>query len=285
MKHLQQIILMTLLSAVWASSYAASGASPNGKPFVALQGEILEIKGVLRSYDERIDGLIIRTTVLEDDIRNSEHAITHLVQLNDALNYQVATTSGDLELLTATVGELEMELEAANDKISVLGQTDEMLTSEIFFLSELIAGLEEAMYFGHITLESQIALNESLINSLSSRIELAEAHLELKQAVLNQSCPEGEFLYAVQPDGMVACAAPEAADELNFVTVYSGGTYAKCPSDSRAMSGGYSFGVRGNNNDSMVVRGMRIIDNGWKIYIYNDGFQIGSYVTFVQCLI
>ena len=63
-KMMIRYLLAAILIASTGTAFAASGGSPNGKPFVEINGQIDEVQGELRSLSERIERLEFRTDSL-----------------------------------------------------------------------------------------------------------------------------------------------------------------------------------------------------------------------------
>ena len=64
MRKLQTLFVVILVSLAGSPAFAASGGSPNGKPFVEINGQFDEVQGELRSLSERVERLEFRTDSL-----------------------------------------------------------------------------------------------------------------------------------------------------------------------------------------------------------------------------
>lgn len=56
MKHLIMLIVISAASAstAWAASTTNKGANPNGKPFVEIQGQIVEVEGEISTLQDHV---------------------------------------------------------------------------------------------------------------------------------------------------------------------------------------------------------------------------------------
>ena len=48
-------LLAAMLVASTGTAFAASGGSPNGKPFVEINGQIAEVQGQIATLEQRLD--------------------------------------------------------------------------------------------------------------------------------------------------------------------------------------------------------------------------------------
>ena len=64
-KMMIRYLLAAILVASTGTAFAASGGSPNGKPFVEINGQIAEVQGQIATLEQRMDNLLARVVLNE----------------------------------------------------------------------------------------------------------------------------------------------------------------------------------------------------------------------------
>jgi len=191
MRKLQILFVTILVSLAGSPAFAASGGSPNGKPFVEINGQIAEVKGQIATLEQRMDNLLSRVSLNESRIDGVGAAIVLLQEESTELEQQMR----DLEAGLTSAEDLIAQLEAAND--SLQAELDEYgdLSGELALKIEANA-LKADTLTAHIDnglagLEFLIGQNSEVIAKLQRILESIETQLSLKQNILNSTCQEG----------------------------------------------------------------------------------------------
>jgi len=72
-------------------------------------------------------------------------------------------------------------------------------------------------------LKAEVNANSTMINQLESKIESLNTALQFKQNVVNGTCPEGEAMSQVNPDGSVVCkvvSGQGGSEDPNIFRIY-----------------------------------------------------------------
>jgi hypothetical protein len=79
-KYDSLVFSISLLTIVTSGNVHAAGAgsNPNAKPFIALQGQIIEVQGKLSSMQDQIDAIVARVDDIEGRVSADEAAIVSL---------------------------------------------------------------------------------------------------------------------------------------------------------------------------------------------------------------
>jgi hypothetical protein len=283
MKHLQLIILAASLSSVGVFAYAASGGSPNGKPFVEINGQITEIKMLQISIEERLTNYFSRiislesaTDVLGQNIADLENQNYELSQYMDNLNSGLMTLSGVADHINERISSLEEWLVLQQGDVATLeAQLNDYYQLQILIQQELSVVLVE--------LSDRISENQEVLSTLEFGLAEMQEALKFKQDIIAGVCPEGEVVYGIGSDSSLACASAASSSEISYVTVYQVNTHTyqrysewismKCPENTIIVSGGWDtvfFNDRAA--EQFNISGSQMDGNGWKVKLsqYRD---------------
>jgi len=228
MKKILLFVLTGMLPVVLGITSLHAGYSPKGKPFVALGGQIVEVKGAISSLQDQIDLLVHHVDSIEQRVDANAAAIATLTVQNATMQNLI-----DNNLTTITdIQDLILSLELGNTDL--MQQVSEnvgditALQAEIAENEALIASLESSILMiqdGVISLEfslqEQIDNNHLLINMLGTEIDIINAELEFKQNLVNGICPDGSAVQQILPDGSVICGAAGGGTSGQIETVFS----------------------------------------------------------------
>jgi predicted nucleic acid-binding Zn-ribbon protein len=238
---------------------AGNGSTPNGKPFVAINGEIIEVKGAISSIQDQINELVLRADTAEAQMANFQEAINTLIQQDADLKTLINQNTTDIATLNTIITDLEaqnvaLKTQIANSKSDV---TD--LQSQVASNESMIKSIQDAINSGLLAttisiadLQKQIDNNKAMIAGIQDRMDQLSALVATKQAIINGYCPSGYSIRQILPNGAVACEFDDGVPRngtINSFRTYQVGThgqygdnsgYAPCPWGTTMTGGGYS---------------------------------------------
>lgn len=196
------LFVLSFLILLPLTGFAASkGSNPNGKPFIELEGQIIEVEGEIASLQDQIDTLVARVDSVEQRLLADQDAIAELQARNSDLELLLSSYGSDISAIEGEVIRLQGENVLLQQYVD---QGDLTLLSQIEANESMITTLNQSLAdMGN--LEAQIQNNLDLITALQNEIESIHALLDMKQNIVNGSCPAGYSIYEIRPDGSVGC--------------------------------------------------------------------------------
>ena len=201
------ILLISRLAVVAGGSslWAGKGSNPNGKPFISLQGQIIEVEGKISSLQDQIDAIVERVDTIEERVIVNEEAILSLIAQNSALQTQVNENTDDIASVNTQISalqaknlELQKQIESNKGDITVL-------QTQLATNNGLIASLQQTVSNLGVSLQQQINHNNLLIDGLQNEIDAINAQLALTQTLIGGNYPAGSAVPQVNSDGSVVC--------------------------------------------------------------------------------
>lgn len=251
------LFTVTLLAAVGlclttVARAAGKGANPNGKPFVELQGQIIEVEGEVASLHDQMDSIVAKVETLEDRVGANEQAIADLTAASMTLQVQIDANADDITSLEADIAALQAQNDDLQAQIEANSGNIDDLRGQIAYNQGLIAALQQSISDLGTSLQDQIDNNDLLIQSLQSEIVLIQGLLALKQALITQSCSEGYAIREVLEDGTVVCEDVSGSGAATLQThlasawesIHHGqceSVRARCPDGWTVTGGGFSI--------------------------------------------
>ena len=258
MKIFTASLSLAISAVLFSTTLAAgSGNSPKGKPFIAINDQIVEVEGAISSLQDQIEILVGHVDTIEQRVTANEAAIASLQNQNAILNAltqqnlsDIASIEGEILLLQQTNADLQTMIATNSDDITTLqgevAANDAMiatLQSSILLVSNDLISLETS-------LQSQIEHNETLIVAIQDELDIINSELALKQNIINGTCPDGSAMQQILLDGSVICEGTGGTSgQLQTTTSYQHSYYtspgqttsvlATCPTGYVATSAGF----------------------------------------------
>jgi len=124
--------------------------------------------------------------------------------------------------------------------------------------------------------------------------------LALKQNIINGTCPDGEAVRQIKPDGSVSCqSAGGGSGSLNFYSVYGykdlakgqkGSVMLKCEAGDHVTGGGFIGGWKYRGMDVWESRPGKLYSGGpdpfdiWKVEGRNNFSWTDNLMAYAICL-
>jgi len=299
LRVLKLVLISSLVLAMCPVIHAAGqGATPNGKPFVTLQGQIVEVQGKLSSIQEQVDAIVRQVATIEERVTADGEAIAKLQMQNTELGAQISAYGTTQEALQARVNELQAQNTALAAQLVANSATDANLQAQIDYNSGLISQLQQAIG-GISTLQDQISNNTALITALQQEIGSINERLAMKQNIVNGTCPAGEAVRQINQDGSVACQVLGAG--VGSVTTYRIYNYRRlapntkgsiellCNSGDLVTGGGFvgGWGYSGMLVYESAPGYLGLYPNGndfWKVSAKNNGVLADDLIARAICM-
>lgn len=230
------------------------GATPNGKPYLEINGYIHEIEGEISTIQDQIDSIVAKVDTIEERVGADESAIADLQATNAVLQAQIDANATDVATLEESISTLESENSDLQSQVDKLGDDNGTLQAQIDANTTLITTYKQSLDTLQGDLLAHIDNNNSLIAALQAEIEQINAALELKQNIVSGTCPAGYSIREILEDGSVICEADDFSATVlsrnrsnNSVTVMPNSIneiWASCPTGHITSGGGfYAYGL------------------------------------------
>lgn len=275
------------------------GSTPNGKPFVKLNGFIHEIEGEISSLQDQIDSLVERVDTVEERVTANQTSIISLEATNATLQAQIDANEDDVASIEASITVLETSNTDLQSQIDILGDADGSLQAQIDNNEALITTYAQSLDTLEGSLQAQITNNNNLITVLQQEIEMINQDLTMKQNIVNGNCPQGESIRQINSDGSVVCEVDDGgiagAGDVQVYKVYNyatvdpgliGNLIAWCPNGWKNTGGGFS-GWNLQTYTSIpthVSMDPGFSTNGWKVLSLNNNTYSGTMFTYAVCI-
>ena len=243
-------------------SETSQGANPQGRPFK-------EIFKSLESLGSRLDSAFTRIALVEDSFSGISGEIESLKNENSALIEQISLVEQGLLSIEEIIAALKSQTTDLEEQIANNSEIAAELEMQIASNATLIVTLELYTESEIAGLEQRLMQNQELIAQLSEAQQSLQAQLELKQEVLDGSCPDDQRLVGINDQGLV-CETVSPLGQVSVIQrtrtvelqVYNGGANGGLcgfnPSSNRWVP--YSF--RGQLNSLSCPTGSHVVGAG-----------------------
>ena len=211
------------LLAVSPLAPSSSTATPNGKPFVEIQGQIVEVQSDVSALEARYDLLTEKVDGLALDVQGRidvlSGEIATLQQQDAALASELEQVVYDLEAQGTNIQQLLQSLSEVNLSIVELSNGAEDQSDAIAALRDQQAQILESIASldaGVVSAFSAISDNQQLIDMLAQDVQDLEAS---KQNEILDGCPDGMVLQSVLDSGAVVCTSVQNGGTIESSTV------------------------------------------------------------------
>jgi len=248
-------ITVAVFSNASLSLAGGNGSSPKGKPFIAINDQIVEVHGAVTSLQDQIDGLVADVDTVEDRVGATEDAIAGLEAIDTYLKgliainaTDIATINGEIAALQAESVDLQAQITANDGDIATHQAQIDLNATVISTLQASMLSVQNSLVSLDTNLQGQIDGHADLISALQDEIVQINESLAMKQMIVSGSCPVGQSIREIMPDGSVACEVEGGASNITQVRVYnvtlvgqnlSSSVFATCPVGF-ALTGGSS---------------------------------------------
>ena len=263
------LAVAVIASATMMSVYSTTSSAGNaqGKPFVALEGQIIEVQGAISTLEEQVVELIGAVDSLEDRVTASKDAMGELLSENAFLNTLISGAYTGIDAINAEIDALSSDVEANEGLITTL--------------QAAIASIETGQIDLEDNLQSQIDNNLALIGVLQNNVASINEYIALDQHITEGTCPDG--LYVVgHTENSLACAPAEASGGASISGYFrykrslSWGRNVKvyCSPGDIATGGGFNAIQSTDSVRRSTPTGL----NGWTVESVGNERDIQAYV-------
>lgn len=297
MTKIKNIILINMLLGATSVAHAANDKLPNGKPFVLLNDQIVEVENTLQALEDKYDDIItdIYTSIkgLDGKISAINLKIDELEETDTQLQEKIAQTianlesqGSDIKTLFENYQTLQAQLEALEASVVTKAEL-EALEAEIETVRSSIAAVSTEVAGLLLDIEDNTALIELL------QRDMKNLTVAMESAIPQGECSQGQFLSAINKDGSIACSNSDNSGANSTITTLisspievSKNTVVPvdlaCGTNQQVISGGFS--IKDSQEGFNIVQSLPW-NNGWRVMIKTDGnWKGGSLSVHAICM-
>jgi len=283
---LKKLLLALIATTFVSSTVNAKNGTPKGRPFVAIDDQIVEISGAVSSLQEQIDVLVEHVDTVEERVDANEDALGILDDENSILETLIDQNATDIETIQALI----TELDASNQTLAIEANTAAIAANEslIQTLQAALVAVDQNQVILSADLQSQIDNNLQLITLLQQETQFLNQAIATKQGLMNGTCPDGSAVTEITQDGNFVCTqlvSSGTGSDVKYVEVFQqvgagqwGSLFAYCDTGYTAVSGSMNMGSSygkfllvapyGNPNTGITyVQGLMINEGPYANYV------------------
>lgn len=259
MQYTRKMAMLGVAIACLTPGYPALAGpgGANGKPFIALDDQIVEVQGEISSLQDQVDLLIGRVDSVEAKVEAGGLAIQNLQATTASLQVLVSQNLSDVAAIESQISQLEIEITSLTAQIAStsgdVAQLEQQLTEMQTLQGQLQAALlavNTGMIELEVGLQSQIDNNAELIAAIQSEIFSINQILTFQQNLAAGTCPGGSAVQDVLADGTYVCGSTGSGGAgtlqsirlmktMNLDPNGSNYSYLDCPDGWIATSAGF----------------------------------------------
>ena len=276
---------------------AGNGSTPNGKPFVKINDQLIEVSGAVTSVQTQVDLLVTQVDTIEGRVVALETAVSDIEANNVMLEAMISQNTTDIASINQAVLDLQAEnviLQAQVDANSGDIQTDQAQiaanSTQIASLQTAIIALENGSIAADANLQTLINNNLALITAMQGEIDLINSSLALKQNIIEGTCPDGEAVIAIG-ENSITCGEIDGGSStisVSRTSTYTGLSpnqsktlYAYCPWPSRVTGGGFQL----NHSGIVITKSYALGQSTWQVEAVNkSGVNNVGFYSLATCL-
>jgi predicted nucleic acid-binding Zn-ribbon protein len=210
------VITASLCSSLaFAGSNTNKGANPNGKPFIELAGQIVEVQNDVSTLQQNYDLINQRINALETDLQGQIDAvkgeIANLHAADTAMQTSLTAAVADIQASGIQIDNMLLQLGSVNQQLATLEASIGDNTAAIADLNTQKDAIEAEIATnadGIVSALAAITENAQLIDMLQADVAALE---NSKQNDVDMGCPTGQFVRTVNDDGSVLCGQANSA--------------------------------------------------------------------------
>lgn len=197
---------------------AGTGGTPNGKPFIEIQGQIIDVQADVSSLEMKYQSILERVTNLDLDLQGQIDALNAEIirleivdaELQASLSQAVAdieSQGNDIQGLLSALSQVNMQI------VDLMNSTDgnrasiEALEADKSAILADIASLDGAL----VSAISEISENRALINKVEDEVTTLASS---KQDDITGVCPPNTSVSTVNDDGSLMCGTTNASGDV-----------------------------------------------------------------------
>ena len=205
-------LVVSVMLVFWLAGGLSVQAAPKGKPFIEVNGQIVELQNDVNELESltsdivsRIDGLELdfqaQIDLLGTEIDLANLSIEENSQLIQSLVETTEANGYDINFALSELVRLEQALESTKSDAMATAADVTQVQDELNLIRDDIA--QNAS--GLLAAVSDIRLQSSLVTQLQSMTSDLAVRIETKQDDIDGGCPAGSYIGSIADEGNVTC--------------------------------------------------------------------------------
>ena len=221
---MQKSIMLSAITLSMLMAQPTLAGTPKGKPFIEIQGQIIEVQNDITSIEADLDAAVERIETNEGKIAYMENQITELQAKDLALGVQIDAVMAqayennlDIQALFSDLDAIDIQIAALRADVDVNGILSQYNADEIVRLEALQAANKDLIAANIDGLSSLVAEVDDIhefMASVEEDILSLQTDLADKQDMIDGSCHGLSAIQSIEADGSVNCVS---TNEHEFV--------------------------------------------------------------------